>query len=642
MPWTVDDVDRFKKGLTDKEKRQWVAIANSALERCLKEGGDQKTCEVSAIKQANGVAGNSASAYNQIRTETPYTITVKKHQGEKHLVVPVVMMVEGVHAGSHGPLYHPAEELGKIPESWNGIPVVVYHPEDERGFYVSANSPELVDERVIGRVYNTRFEDGKLKAEAWINENRAAQVAPEILKLLREGKAVDVSVGVFTDDDMIPGEWKNEKYIGVARNHRPDHLAILPNERGACSLEDGCGLGVNSKSNDTVLIKTLQTNYRDLLYKVEDRLSVMDSDKGYCMLEELYDDHIVYRFVDKSVGETRYYKQDYIINDSGGVEFVNEPVKLEKYVKFIVAQRETNKGGDKSVVNVYKLVYNGTESTAWSGVTLKDFGVDGRWEDLPRDERAKIAAHFLIGDADAETFEDLKFPVVNPRTGKLNERALRAVIGGRGAQVKDVSPEVRKQARKKAYELLNDEFDLELEVPDIENLTTRGGSKMGCPDKVKLLVQSKKFTEEDVEWLKNLEDGQLDKLIELTKEPEKEKVEVNKDKVVEELKEKFKDLNTYLEMAPAEIREQLDFSLKLLGDKKQEYINYIKANAAEGAFTDDELNAMKFCQLEKLVKAIPAKVDYSVKAVQANVAQKSRVRPEMLLPFGVKLNEGGK
>ncbi|HOP33299.1 MAG TPA: hypothetical protein PKU94_07985, partial [Candidatus Hydrothermia bacterium] len=79
MPWTVDDVDRFKKGLTDKEKRQWVAIANSALERCLKEGGDQKTCEVSAVKQANGVAGNSASAYNQIRTRAPYTITVKKH-----------------------------------------------------------------------------------------------------------------------------------------------------------------------------------------------------------------------------------------------------------------------------------------------------------------------------------------------------------------------------------------------------------------------------------------------------------------------------------------------------------------------------------------------------------------------------------
>jgi hypothetical protein len=322
----------------------------------LLRGGDQKTCEVSAIKQANGVAGNSASAYNQIRTETPYTITVKKHQGEKHLVVPVVMMVEGVHAGSHGPLYHPAEELGKIPESWNGIPVVVYHPEDERGFYVSANSPELVDERVIGRVYNTRFEDGKLKAEAWINENRAAQVAPEILKLLREGKAVDVSVGVFTDDDMIPGEWKNEKYIGVARNHRPDHLAILPNERGACSLEDGCGLGVNENEKD---------------------------------------------------------------------------------------------GGDKSVVNVYKLVYNGTESTAWSGVTLKDFGVDGRWGDLPRDERAKIAAHFLIGDADAETFEDLKFPVVNPRTGKLNERALRAVIGGRGAQVKGVSPEVRSRQGKR-------------------------------------------------------------------------------------------------------------------------------------------------------------------------------------------------
>lgn len=29
MPWTTKDVDRHKKGLTDKQKRQWVAIANS-------------------------------------------------------------------------------------------------------------------------------------------------------------------------------------------------------------------------------------------------------------------------------------------------------------------------------------------------------------------------------------------------------------------------------------------------------------------------------------------------------------------------------------------------------------------------------------------------------------------------------------
>lgn len=46
MPWSPNDADRFKKGLSDKQKRQWAAIANAALQR----GSD----ESSAIRQASG------------------------------------------------------------------------------------------------------------------------------------------------------------------------------------------------------------------------------------------------------------------------------------------------------------------------------------------------------------------------------------------------------------------------------------------------------------------------------------------------------------------------------------------------------------------------------------------------------------
>lgn len=56
MPWTVSDVDHFKKGMTPKQKRQWVAIANDALARCM--GQD---CEASAIKQANGAMQESGT-----------------------------------------------------------------------------------------------------------------------------------------------------------------------------------------------------------------------------------------------------------------------------------------------------------------------------------------------------------------------------------------------------------------------------------------------------------------------------------------------------------------------------------------------------------------------------------------------------
>jgi|GEM_PF-5604204 len=61
MPWTVADVDRHKRGLTDAQKRQWVRIANSALASCLRRGGSQSSCDASAIRQANGVVGHSKS-----------------------------------------------------------------------------------------------------------------------------------------------------------------------------------------------------------------------------------------------------------------------------------------------------------------------------------------------------------------------------------------------------------------------------------------------------------------------------------------------------------------------------------------------------------------------------------------------------
>ena len=55
MPWTADDVDKHNKGLSDKQKDQWVAVANDALSRCVEDGGEEEACAASAIRQANAV-----------------------------------------------------------------------------------------------------------------------------------------------------------------------------------------------------------------------------------------------------------------------------------------------------------------------------------------------------------------------------------------------------------------------------------------------------------------------------------------------------------------------------------------------------------------------------------------------------------
>jgi len=58
MPWTVDDVDEHNQGLSDEQKRQWVAVANAVLARCQQEGGSD--CEASAIRQANAAVKKQA------------------------------------------------------------------------------------------------------------------------------------------------------------------------------------------------------------------------------------------------------------------------------------------------------------------------------------------------------------------------------------------------------------------------------------------------------------------------------------------------------------------------------------------------------------------------------------------------------
>jgi hypothetical protein len=252
MPWSVEDVDKHKKGLNDEQKKRWVDIANSALKSCMSKGGSEGECAASAIRQANGVVGHNENEHYSVhvsKQEAGFTIKEQVHQGRAHIVVPVVMMVEGVHHGSHGPMLHLIDDLGRFPESWNGIPVVIDHPEVD-GMNVSANSPDIIEEQTVGRVYNTHVDGGRLMAEAWLDSERLRQLSVKVLENLRKGIPLEVSLGMFTEDEAVAGDWHGEAYQAIAKGHRPDHLALLPDSIGACSLKDGCGLGVNEENKD--------------------------------------------------------------------------------------------------------------------------------------------------------------------------------------------------------------------------------------------------------------------------------------------------------------------------------------------------------------------------------------------------------
>jgi len=175
----------------------------------------------------------------------------------RHLVVPVTMIVTGVLNGSKGPLFYPTSEISKDPEAWNNTPLVVFHPE-EGGEPVSARRPSVLNRQGVGYVFNARVSKGNLVAEAWFDVDKTRRINSQILRMISNGEPIELSTGLFTDNEPRNGVYNGKDYNFIARNYKPDHLAILPGTSGACSIEDGCGVLIRNK--DKRPLGSLKTN----------------------------------------------------------------------------------------------------------------------------------------------------------------------------------------------------------------------------------------------------------------------------------------------------------------------------------------------------------------------------------------------
>lgn len=166
--------------------------------------------------------------------------------GREFLVAPLTMIVTGVLNGSKGALYYPADEISRNVDAWNGMPLVVNHPTDDEGRPISARTPEAWTKYGIGHVHNSAFRRGKLVAEGWFDVDLTQRVDARVLNRLLAGDRIELSTGLFTQDFPAPpgATYNGKRFDFIARNYRPDHLAILPDVPGACSLRDGCGVNV--------------------------------------------------------------------------------------------------------------------------------------------------------------------------------------------------------------------------------------------------------------------------------------------------------------------------------------------------------------------------------------------------------------
>lgn len=162
--------------------------------------------------------------------------------GRTYLVAPIVALVAGVINGE----LVTVEELSAFAEAWNGRPTPLRHPQDSDGRYISANSPDVIESSVIGQVFGMRVEGDRLLGEMWLDVekcNRLGGDALHALNRLQRGEVLEVSTGYFCSVEPVSGVFNGKAYTAIQRDLRPDHVAILPDEVGACSIADGCGVG---------------------------------------------------------------------------------------------------------------------------------------------------------------------------------------------------------------------------------------------------------------------------------------------------------------------------------------------------------------------------------------------------------------
>lgn len=193
----------------------------------------------------------TAAAVGDVRTE--------QLMGREYRVVPAVLVQSQVLNNNLGRSYLPPEDITSAwAIHWNGVPVVVGDHPTVRGVSVSARSPDVLNAMGAGFIFGAHVDTvgdiAQLKAEVWLEVARAEQLGElkTILARLKKGETVELSTGFNTLVEVTPGTVNNEQYDLILHPVDADHLAVFAEKVGACSLDDGCGLGVNKQEGGNV------------------------------------------------------------------------------------------------------------------------------------------------------------------------------------------------------------------------------------------------------------------------------------------------------------------------------------------------------------------------------------------------------
>lgn len=271
--------------------------------------------------------------------------------GRNYLVASAVIGAEGVLNGSGGPGFYPGPEWAKAVPAWNMKPITNGHPKDAAGNFISAADPAVIESVTMGFLLNTKWDD-KLKTECWFDEELTKKVDSRVYDALVSNKITEVSTGVFVTPDATAGEYNGTKYTFVAKDHQPDHLAILMDEVGAFSVDMGAGLMVNQKIVPNPYTPEMVVNglsLGDVLSGVRQALHVKFEKPGYewyGYVEDVYKDYAVY------YSGGKLYKVGYSVSGDT-VTLADDQVEVVRVIQY-----QTTDGKIVGNASVHKVITN--------------------------------------------------------------------------------------------------------------------------------------------------------------------------------------------------------------------------------------------------------------------------------------------
>lgn len=209
----------------------------------------------------------------------------EKRNGRDVIVVPSATMPDDIVMNR---IKYPADEIKQAFPSLNRTPAPFGHPL-VNGKFVSASDPEGINRSYIGaHNENVRQSEGRVFLDKVIDVEVANRTksGKAVIDAIDKGEPVNTSTGLLCDLNDPDGE----DHDHIATNILFDHDAILLEEEGAATPEQGVGMLVNSKGEveEIEVINSSATEaMRDLDWAVESAVRAMEKMENIPLYERI-------------------------------------------------------------------------------------------------------------------------------------------------------------------------------------------------------------------------------------------------------------------------------------------------------------------------------------------------------------------